>query len=129
MKYKYLNLLLVAIILYVSAFAQPALKAQRAAGGTDTDNFMSMFLTKDGGLITGGFSRSNISGEKTEISRGFDDYWVVKYDSLGKIQWDKTIGGSDNDYLKAVQQTSDGGYILGGSYIFDMKIRGLKAAT
>ncbi len=30
------------------------------------------------------------------------------------IQWQKTIGGSDNDYLTDLQQTSDGGYILGG---------------
>ncbi|WP_229219047.1 T9SS type A sorting domain-containing protein [Dyadobacter sediminis] len=30
------------------------------------------------------------------------------------VQWDKTLGGPDDDYLWTAQQTSDGGYILGG---------------
>src|SRR4051812_13082469 len=30
-------------------------------------------------------------------------------------QWDKTFGGSNIDYLNSLQQTSDGGYILGGA--------------
>jgi hypothetical protein len=42
------------------------------------------------------------------------DYWVVKLDSKGNIQFDKTIGGNDTDNLTSLQQTSDGGYILGG---------------
>jgi len=29
-------------------------------------------------------------------------------------QWDRTFGGSGGDYLYSLQQTSDGGYILGG---------------
>jgi hypothetical protein len=29
--------------------------------------------------------------------------------------WDKTLGGDQDDYLYSMQQTSDGGYILGGS--------------
>ncbi|QRR01257.1 T9SS type A sorting domain-containing protein [Dyadobacter sandarakinus] len=31
------------------------------------------------------------------------------------IQWDKTIGGNNQDRLNSVQQTLDGGYILGGT--------------
>jgi len=43
-----------------------------------------MYLTNDGGLIAGGISLSNISGEKTENNRsaGYPDYWVVKYDNI-----------------------------------------------
>ena len=59
----------------------------------------SLQQTADGGYILGGYSYSNISGEKTENSRGGDDYWVVKLNSSGEIQWDKTIGGSDEDDL------------------------------
>src|SRR6185295_12077033 len=29
-------------------------------------------------------------------------------------QWDATFGGSDYDYLYSLQQTAEGGYILGG---------------
>jgi hypothetical protein len=43
------------------------------------------------------------------------DYWIIKIDSLGNIQWQNTIGGSLGDELISIQQTSDGGFILGGS--------------
>src|SRR5262249_54480464 len=59
-------------------------------------------------------SHSAISGDKTEDSRGFSDYWVVKIDSNGVKQWDKRFGGTDADELVSLQQTVDGGYILGG---------------
>ncbi len=106
--------MLLACSLIANTFAQPVIKAQKDLGGRDFDFFASMALTKDGGRIVGGTSRSNISGNKTENSRGIGDYWIVKLDSANKIQFDKTIGGSDNDGLTALQQTSDGGYILGG---------------
>ena len=35
-------------------------------------------------------------------------------DSLGAIQWQNTIGGSHEDYLFSIQQTSEGSYIFGG---------------
>jgi hypothetical protein len=42
------------------------------------------------------------------------DYWIVKTDASGNIQWQNTIGGNDHEELNSIQQTSDGGYILGG---------------
>ena len=70
--------------------------------------------TNDGGYIIGGKSSSGISGDKSEASLGMSDYWVVKLDSLGIIQWQNTIGGSGDEYLKVVIQTNDNAYILGG---------------
>lgn len=81
--------------------------------------------TTDGGYILGGFSKSNISGDKTENSNGIDDYWIVKTDSLGSIVWQNTIGGSSIDRLTSIQQINNGGYILGGSSY--SKISGDKA--
>jgi hypothetical protein len=81
---------------------------------------MTIFLNlvaqtvSDGGYILGGLSTSNISGDKTENCNGDYDYWIVKTDSLGNIQWQNTIGGNGDDQLSSVIQTSDGGYILGG---------------
>ncbi len=86
----------------------------RTIGGSRGDGINSLQQTKDGGYILGGYSSSNKSGEKTENSRGGDDYWVVKLDRLGNIQWDKTIGGNNTDVLYTLQQTRDDGYILGG---------------
>ena len=83
-------------------------------GGTGGDNVLSIIQTTDNGYLLGGVSTSDISGDKTQNSRGSSDYWIVKLDSLGLMQWDKDFGGFDGEMLYAVQQTSDGGYILGG---------------
>ncbi len=83
-------------------------------GGTDIDFLISIKQTTDGGFILGGYSSSNISGNKTQVSLGVSDYWVIKIDSLGIKQWDKDFGGTGQDYLFSLQQTKDGGYILGG---------------
>ena len=87
---------------------------QNTIGGDSTDNLYSLQQTTDGGYILGGFSISSISGDKTEYSIGGSDYWVVKLDASGNIQWQNTIGGYENDNLYSLQQTTDGGYILGG---------------
>jgi hypothetical protein len=88
---------------------------QNTIGGGGNDNLMFAQETSDGGYILGGYSNSGISGDKTEKTYGVNDYWVVKLDHSGNIQWQKTIGGMDDDYLNSMRQTSDGGYILGGS--------------
>jgi hypothetical protein len=83
-------------------------------GGNDGDLLRSLKQTSDGGYILGGTSSSGISGDKTQASRGSSDYWIVKLDNYGNKVWDKTIGGSSADAITALQQTADGGYILGG---------------
>ncbi len=83
-------------------------------GGTNYDVLYSLLQTADGGYILGGESRSGISGDKTQSTWGYDDYWIVKIDSLGNKQWDKDFGGTSVDVLLSLQQTPDGGYILGG---------------
>jgi hypothetical protein len=87
----------------------------KSIGGNNEDWLWSLVQTSDGGYLLGGESTSGISGDKTQISNGGNDYWVVKLDSNGNKLWDKTIGGLDDDYLYVLVQTPDGGYILGGS--------------
>lgn len=86
----------------------------KTIGGNGYDFLEDLQLTKDGGYILGGYSNSSASGEKTGGVRNDYDYWIVKLDAAGNIQWDKTIGGNNSDVLQALQQTKDGGYILGG---------------
>jgi hypothetical protein len=86
-------------------------------GGVGYDYLTSIDQTADGGYIIGGYSSSGISGDKTETSWGGlygYDYWIIKIDSFGFIQWDKDFGGTEDDELRDVQQTPDGGYIIGG---------------
>jgi hypothetical protein len=87
---------------------------QKTFGGGNYDFLQSVKLTADGGFLLGGYSYSNISGVKSENSNGSSDYWIIKTDSSGTIQWQNTIGGNSSDELFASQQTSDGGYVMGG---------------
>jgi hypothetical protein len=84
-------------------------------GGNYSDALNAIHQTSDGGFILGGCSDSNISGDKTENCFGDTDFWIVKTDGMGNIQWQNTIGGSSIDLLNAIQQTTDGGYIVGGT--------------
>jgi hypothetical protein len=88
----------------------------KTIGGAFGDYLRSVQQTSDDGYILGGYSSSGISGDKSEASQGMDDYWAVKLDEFGAIEWDKTIGGSAQDICNSIQQTADdGGYVLGGS--------------
>ncbi|KAA6438389.1 DNRLRE domain-containing protein [Dyadobacter flavalbus] len=76
-----------------------------------------MQKTTDGGYILGLSSDGDKSSTKSEDNiggYGDYDYWVVKLSVDGNVEWDNTIGGINNERLVNIQQTSDGGYILGG---------------
>ncbi len=95
---------------------------QNTIGGTNLDWITSIQQTMDGGCILGGYSWSDISGDKTEQSLGDRDYWILKIDNIGNIQWQNTIGGNDVDYFSYIQQTPDGGLILGGHSNSDISV-------
>ncbi len=83
-------------------------------GGTSSEEFYSISQTKDGGYILGGQSLSGLSGDKTDPGYGTWDYWIIKIDSIGTMQWDRCFGGSNVEKFSSLQQIYDGGYILGG---------------
>lgn len=87
----------------------------RTLGGTGDDRMQALQQTADGSFLVGGFSFSGVSGNKTQPNRGQHDYWVVKLNPAGTQQWDRTLGGGKADGLRCLRQTSDGGYVLGGT--------------
>ena len=89
-------------------------------GGSNDDMLTTMIATADKGYLLAGYSQSGISGDKSALSQGESDYWIVKIDANGKKSWDKTYGGSDNDRLAKVILKKDGGFILGGSSASDL---------
>jgi len=94
------------------AFGQPVVEWQRTYGGTGSEYGYSIMVTSDGGFLTAGYTTSN-NGDVTG-NQGSNDYWVVKSDALGTIEWQQTYGGSGDDQLYAIKQTADGGYIATG---------------
>lgn len=88
---------------------------QKSYGGISQDILQSIDITSDGGFLLSGNSSSGISGDKSMPCYGWDDYWVIKTDASGNIEWQKTIGGTHQELLLASFQTNDGGYFLAGS--------------
>ena len=86
---------------------------QKTYGGEYADLLRSMEQTKDGGYIMGGYSNSSQSGEKVDANTGIGDYWIVKIDDVGSIEWQKTYGGNGDNQLYVIHQTQEGGYIAG----------------
>ena len=81
-------------------------------GGTSVDILTTILATNDSGFIAGGYTYSNdgdVSG-----NHGSTDYWVIKVDAEGNLQWQRTYGGSSTDILRSINITSDEGYILTG---------------
>ncbi|MDH5397352.1 MAG: HYR domain-containing protein [Cyclobacteriaceae bacterium] len=87
-------------------------KTYKGINGQDV--LLSGKATEDGGYILGGYSNSQAGNDKSDNSRGNWDYWVVKINSQGQKEWDKTYGGSGSDVLYDIEQTPDGGFLLGG---------------
>lgn len=56
-----------------------------------------------------------IIGYTSSFGFGGYDVFLVKADKYGQLEWQKTIGGTDWDFAHSIQQTIDGGYIIGGS--------------
>jgi hypothetical protein len=88
---------------------------ERFFGGTEGDAIASMSSAKDDGYVLAGFSYSPPSGNKEAPLFGGSDGWVIKIDSNGDKQWERSFGGEDSDAFTSVTQTMDGGYVLAGS--------------
>ena len=82
-------------------------------GGSEIDRPSNVFLIPEGGFLLFGYTFS-ADGDVSH-SNGFLDYWVVKTDSLGNLEWEQTYGGSKNDYAYQAIIAHDGGYILTGN--------------
>ncbi|MCZ4317926.1 T9SS type A sorting domain-containing protein [Aequorivita viscosa] len=108
------TLLAIFLSLYTMYAQDPNILWQRTIGGSNWDEPTFTIATIDDGFLMGGNSKSNISGEKTEDSRGGKDFWVLKFNNAGNIEWQKTIGGNQEEFLADGKQTADGGYILAG---------------
>ncbi|GAB0156163.1 hypothetical protein CHRYSEOSP005_14270 [Chryseobacterium sp. Alg-005] len=87
---------------------------QKTYGGQAPDIATSVKQTTDGGYIVTGYSSSSNGDITGNHSQNTTDYWVVKLDSSGNLQWQKALGGTSNERAFEIQQTSDGGYIVSG---------------
>jgi len=108
-----ITLLFALLFTSLTLHAQPNIQWQKCLGGTLSETARDIQQTSDDGYIVVGYTRSN-DGDVFGFHGGWD-WWVVKLDQLGNIQWKKVLGGSDIDTAESIRQTCDGGYIIAGS--------------
>lgn len=115
MKYKFILLLLFVHygICSYSQYSIPNIEWQKSFGGSNTEIPKSIIETPDGGYITVGHSKSS-DGDAT-INQGNNDFWIVKMNASGTLQWQKSLGGSGDDQANSICNTADGGYVIAGS--------------
>jgi hypothetical protein len=97
---------------FLASISQPTIQWQKTLGGSGNDVPSFIQQTNDGGFIATGQSNSNdgdVSG-----NHGSDDFWVVKLNNTGTIEWQKSLGGTGDEIIFSAQQTNDGGYIVAG---------------
>ena len=95
---------------------------QKTYGGSSDDEMLATLYgnsgrgiqqTKDSGYIIAATTWST-DGDVTN-NYGNSDYWILKLDKHGNIQWQKTLGASGAEVAQSVEQTADGGYIISGT--------------
>ena len=75
-------------------------------GGQYNDEARAVVETIGGGYALGGYTWS--------YGAGLSDFWLVKVDSSGALEWDRTHGGLPRDAAHSLQQTTGGGLTLAG---------------
>jgi len=79
---------------------------QKTYGGRNEEEGYSVQQTSDGGYI--------VAGSTDSFGAPEENAWVLKLESDGDIEWQRTYGTDEDEYAYSIQQTSDGGYILSG---------------
>ncbi len=99
--------MLVAILNAGQACAAPSVDVwSKTYGGTNWDKAQALVQTADSGYALAGYTGS--------YGAGLYDFWLVKTDTSGNVQWNKTYGGTLQDEAQALVQTADSGYALAG---------------
>ena len=85
---------------------------QKSLVGTGIDAAFSLKQTPDNGYIVAGYTNSG-DGDVCS-NHGDADFWIIKLGSSGNIEWQKSLGGSLEDWAYSVNLTTNGGYIVAG---------------
>lgn len=85
---------------------EPATLWNQTYGGTGEEQAYAMVATSDGGFA--------LAGSTDSFGAGGDDFWLVKTDENGNMEWNRTYGGAGNETAYSLVATSDGGYAMAG---------------
>ncbi|MBL7963803.1 MAG: T9SS type A sorting domain-containing protein [Flavobacteriales bacterium] len=92
--------------------ASGVIEWQRNYGGTNGDTVSDALMASNGDcILVGGTSSNdgNLSGNHGDV-----DFWVLRIDSFGEVQWSRCYGGSAYDAAQGIIESADGGFVIGG---------------
>lgn len=92
---------------------------ERAFGSSYSEIARSVINAQDGGVVVLCSVQVPLGSQPTGGDileyKGGEDYWVIKLDAEGDLEWQRTLGGTGQDIPNWIEATSDGGYVLTGS--------------
>ncbi len=112
MKLRYSFLTIVILFVFNNLFSQPVIQWQNSFGGSSTEEPYAIKKCWDGGFAIIGSTNSTNGDIST--NKGLYDIWVIKLNSSGNLEWEKSFGGSSYDYPGSIFVTKDHGFIIAG---------------
>ena len=86
---------------------------EKSFGGSQIDEARAIIKSGDGNYIIAGDTRSN--DNDVSQNKGAADLWLIKISPTGNLIWKKTIGGSNFDVARAIENSQNNGFIISGS--------------
>lgn len=105
--------LILLLLFPFTLLSQPAIEWQNTLGGDYLETAYALQITSDGGYIFASSAFSVNNGDVMGVHGG-GDYWIVKLDAMGNLEWQKLLGGTTSEVPYSIKQTTDGGYIVAG---------------
>lgn len=88
------------------------LQWQRTYGGNDAEDLDDIVITNDGGFLLTATTNSIASGDKTTPALGNSDIWILKLDRLGRLEWQRSYGGSGHDSSAQIEKKTNGNFLI-----------------
>jgi hypothetical protein len=86
---------------------------ERIYGGVSSDGAHAMIQTDDGGFVLVGWTKS--------YGNGSENFWLVKTNQNGTIQWNQTIESVFSTRAFTIVQTTDDGFVLAGRLVSETR--------
>ena len=98
---------------YVKLSSTGTILFEKTFGSTGKDYFNSIEILGNTGFVIAG--RVGWDDEDVTVYYGGDDMWFVRLDPAGAMNWQKSIGGTDDEDVSQIIEASDGKYVFVGS--------------
>ncbi|MBN2681513.1 MAG: T9SS type A sorting domain-containing protein [Bacteroidales bacterium] len=114
---KLLSLLICAAITSFVIAQNPSFKNVEVFGsGFDDEGYEIKIVENRNYLVCGSFTDTLSVFDNTLISKGNNDAFFAKFDSLGNVLWINSIGGTTGDLATSIDMDSEGNYYFLGTF-------------